>query len=407
MRLSFDLRVILATLVACAALSAQLAPSRVMTAPDQEPPKPAAQQQPGQTVTMQQVPQPGTQPQNAPATDAPRLTDSGAFIMPNASLTEMIDLLAKRLKINYIIDPAVKGTVSIFTYGEVKPVDYMPLLETILRVNGSAMVKVGDLYRIVPVGRINQLPLAPMVNVDPKTLPADERMVMNLIFLKYATATEIQNLVKPFLGEGAYVSVYEPANLLVMEDNARSMKRTMDLIALFDSDQFAGQRVRLFELENSRPSELQKELESVFKAYALSDKASSVKFIPVDRINTIIAVAPNPGIFTQVESWISKLDIAVKVSAGAVNSYVYRLKYARADTVAMAIMALYSGNPFAMIGLAQMMNQAGPNGANGGGMYGGGMYGGGMYGGMGYGGMGYGGLGGGFGGLGGGGGIRY
>jgi general secretion pathway protein D len=76
-----------------------------------------------------------------------------------------------------------------------------------------------------------------------------------------------------------------------------------------------------------------------------------------------------------------------------VDNYAYRLKYGRAEIVAMAIMALYSGNPFAMIGLAQMMNQAGPNGANGGGMYGGGMYGGGMYGGMGYGGMGYGGIG--------------
>jgi general secretion pathway protein D len=361
MRLSFDLRLILATLVAGAALSAQVAPSRVIGPPDPpEPPKPPTQQQPGQPATqvvVQQAPQ--------PATDAPRLTDSGAFIMPNASLTEMIDLLAKRLKINYIIDPAVKGTVSIFTYGEVKPVDYMPLLETILRVNGSAMVKVGDIYRIVPVNRINQLPLSPMVNIDPKTLPVDERMVMNLIFLKYATAAEIQNLVKPFLGEGAYVSVYEPANLLLIEDNARSMKRTMDLIALFDSDQFAGQRVRLFELENSRPSELQKELDSVFKAYALSDKGGAVKFIPVDRINTIIAVAPNPGIFTQVESWINKLDIAVKTSSGAVNSYVYRLKYARADTVAMAIMALYSGNPFAMMAMSAMMNQQNMSAGNG------------------------------------------
>ena len=50
------------------------------------------------------------------------------------------------------------------------------------------------------------------------------------------------------------------------------MRRTMDLIALFDSDQFAGQRVRLFEVENSRPSDLQQELDQVFKAYALSDK---------------------------------------------------------------------------------------------------------------------------------------
>ncbi|MEO8596306.1 MAG: type II secretion system secretin GspD [Candidatus Solibacter sp.] len=400
MRQTFFLRLTLTALAANMMLHAQVAPSRVIEPSaeplPQQPPKPATPPagQPGQ-------PAPATQPQTAPAADAPRLTDSGAFVMPNASLTEMIDLLAKRLKINYILDPAVRGTVSIFTYGEVKPVDYMPLLETILRVNGAAMVKVGDLYRIVPVARINQLPLSPMVNADPKTLPDDERMIMNLIFLKYATATEIQNLVKPFLGEGAYMSVYEPANLLLIEDNARSMRRTMDLVALFDSDQFAGQRVRLFEVENSRPSELQHELDQVFKAYSLSEKGSgAVKFIPVDRINTIIAVAPNPGIFDQVETWIGKLDIAVKSSAGSINSYVYRLKYARADTVAMAIMALYSGNPYAMLQMSAMV-QAGNNMTmNGGAGFPGAVGGmGGGYGGMG---GGYGGMGGGYGGMGGG-----
>ena len=35
----------------------------------------------------------------------------------------MIDILAKLLKINYILDPRVKGKVTIYTYGEVKPVD--------------------------------------------------------------------------------------------------------------------------------------------------------------------------------------------------------------------------------------------------------------------------------------------
>ena len=413
MRFPFALRLNLAVLATCALLAAQVAPPRVIAPPDRPdaaPPSVVQPQRPGQPAPQPGQPgaqpaapgaQPPTQPQGAPATDAPRLTDSGAFIMPNASLTEMIDLLAKRLKINYILDPGVKGTVSIFTYGEVKPVDYMPLLETILRVNGSAMIKVGDIYRIVPVNRINQLPLAPIINADPKTLPEDERMVMNLMFLKYATAVEIQNLVKPFLGEGAYISVYEPANLLLIEDNARSMRRTMDLIALFDSDQFAGQRVRLFEVENSRPTDLQHELEQVFKAYALSDKAAgSVKFIPVDRINTIIAVAPNPGIFAQVKTWIDKLDIAVKSSAGSINSYVYRLKYARAETVAMAIMALYSGNPFALMALGALANQQNMSAGNGmggaalmggmGGLNGFQMMGAMMGGGMGYPNMGYG-----------------
>ncbi len=55
----------------------------------------------------------------------------------------------------------------------------------------------------------------------------------------------------------------------------------------------------------------------------------------------------------------------MKSSAGAVNSYVYRLKYARADTVAMAIMALYSGNPFALMALSAMANQQNMSAGNG------------------------------------------
>ena len=37
-------------------------------------------------------------------------------------------------------------------------------------------------------------------------------------------------------------------------------------------------------------------------------KARRCKFIPVDRINTLIAVAPNPGVFVEVKNWIDKLE---------------------------------------------------------------------------------------------------
>jgi general secretion pathway protein D len=266
----------------------------------------------------------------------------------------------------------------------------MQLLQTILRVNGATMVQVGDLWRIIPINGVSALPLAPVVNADPKTLPDDERMVLNLVFLKYTTAADMDKLLKPFYGEGATSSTYEPANLLIIEDNSRSMRRTMDLISMFDADTFAGKRVRLFEIENSRPSDLAKELETVFKAYSLSDKAGNVKFLPVDRINTLIAVAANPGIFADVEKWIDKLDIPVKMTAGTISNYVYRLKYGRAETVAMAIMALYSGDPMALVALAMMNNMASAGGMGG---YGGGM-GMGAYGGMGQfgGGMGMGGM---------------
>jgi general secretion pathway protein D len=354
-------------LAASLVLSAQLAPSRpVGVPPDQPTPQQPA---PGQPAAANPA------DQNAPQSNAPRLAPNGGMILDNVSLVDFIDILAKQLKINYIRDPGVQGRVSVFTYGEVKPVDLMQLLETMLRINGAAMVKVGDIYRIVPVARVNQLPLPP-VREDAKTLPDDERMVLNLIFLKYTTAAEMANLVKPWMGEGGTISVYEPANLMIMQDNARSMRRVMEMINMFDSDTFAGQRVRLFQVENSRPSDLQKELDTVFRAYALSDKNQSVKFIPVDRINVLIGVAPNPGVFERVQEWIRKLDVAVKTSAGQVNDYVYRLRYARSETIAMAIMALYSNNPWALVMLESMsqMNNMGGGGGFGGG-YGGGMQG--------------------------------
>ncbi len=176
-------------------------------------------------------------------------------------------------------------------------------------------------------------------------------MVLDLIFLKYTTAGDMDKVITPFLGEGASHTVYEPGNLIILQDNSRNMRRTLDLIALFDSDTFAGQRVKLYEIEHSRPSDLVKDLDTVFKAYALSDK-TSIKFIPIDRINTLIAVAPNPGVFSQVEEWIEKLDVPVKITAGAVNNYVYRMRYGRAETLAAAIMALYTGNASALIQMA-------------------------------------------------------
>jgi general secretion pathway protein D len=293
---------------------------------------------PGPQPTPQE-PRPA-QPARSATLAAPGQVPAG-LNLENASLIEVIDILARALKINYILDPKVNGKVTINTYGEIKPVDVRPLLDTILRVNGAAMVQVGDLYRIVPLSVVPQLPIPPGVNS--KDIPDDERIVLNLMFLKYVTVAEISKLLEPFLGESAKMTVYEPANLLLILDNGRNMRRTMQLISLFDSDTLAGQRVRLFDVTNGKPTDLVKELDHVFKAFALSEKNATVRFMPIDRINTIIAVAPNPGIFTEVEKWLAKLDIPVKVTAGSIDNYVYRIKYQRAEIVGAAITQLYGG----------------------------------------------------------------
>lgn len=307
----------------------------------------------------------------APAQPAP--TVPGGLNLNNASLLEVINLLAQDLHINYILDASVKGgSVTINTYGAVRDVDLRPLLETILRMNGLAMVQVGNMYRIVPAANIGRQPVSPISEADATKLPDDERLVLNLVFLRYMTSGEMAKVLTPFLGDGAQMTNYDPANLLILLDNSRNMRRTLELISMFDSESFAGQRVRSYTVKNGRPTDMAKELDDVFKAYSFGgEKGGAVRFIALDRINTILAVAPNPGAFTEVDKWIEKLDAPAKIVAGSIDNYVYKLKYARAENVGVVIMQLY-GIPVA----AGMNYGAGGYGAAG---YGAGGYGAGGY----------------------------
>jgi general secretion pathway protein D len=170
----------------------------------------------------------------------------------------------------------------------------------------------------------------------------------------------------------------------------------------------------MFELEHGKPSDVANDLTTIFKNLSMAGKAAPIQFLPIDRLNLLIAISPNPAAFKEVANWIAKLDIEVKPPVGGTDNFVFRVKYGRADSLALAVTLLYStqqDNPAAMMAtmmsmmmiisltsqLSQFTNNAG--GGTGGGVtgLGGGVTG---LGGMGMGGMGMGGMGMGMGGMG-------
>ena len=311
-----------------------------------------------------------------------------------ASLFEVIDLFARQLKINYILDPAVTdGAVTINTYGTLQQSDLFPLFETILRINGAVAVKVGALYRIVPADNATHLPISPQSSlVD--DLPLDEQMILNAIRLRYALAADIAAVLEPFLGEGAKYTVVETSNILLVLDNSRNMRRTMQLIDLLDAEQLDDQRIRLVEVKNGLASMLAQELQNIFSAFSTSEETSAVRFVPIQRINAILVVSANPNMFKEVEKWIAKLDIAT--TTGGIQNFIYRVQYGMATNLAGTLMSLYGygyGGGYGGYGGGYGGYGGGGYGMGGygGGGYGGGGYGGGGYGGGGYGGGGYGG----------------
>src|SRR5262249_14808613 len=157
--------------------------------------------------------------------------------IPNGSLREVVDQLARALKINIIIDPKVNGTISIQTYGEVRNLDARNLLELILRINGFGMVQEGDIFRIVQMKDVLKQPI-PFQRTTGREIPEDDQLMLSLIFLKYVTVEELSKIIDPFTGDNAIMLPYAPANLLFVLDSRRNMRRLMELISLFDSDTF-------------------------------------------------------------------------------------------------------------------------------------------------------------------------
>ncbi|HWF47248.1 MAG TPA: hypothetical protein VG168_09600, partial [Bryobacteraceae bacterium] len=297
---------------------------------------------------------PGSQP--SASSTGPAISGTiqfGGFTLQNASLTEVVDTLARQLKINYILPKGFGGSVTLNTYGDTKSIDARKLLDLILRINGYGMVQAGSVYRIVPLAEISHQPLKPE-RLDNGQIDEEDSPMLNLVFLKYTTADDLAKVISNFQGEGAQIITYQPANLMMILDSRRNMKRTMDLIGLFDDNTLANQRVHSFEIKNSKPSDLAGELEGIFKSISLNpnEKGSPIKFVPVDRINVLLAVAPNPGAFELVGQWIKKLDIPAEIVKGERENYVYRVKYGQAQLLAMVIYALYTGqNPFGGMGM--------------------------------------------------------
>lgn len=292
-------------------------------------------------------------PQDQPAAPAPVISTVN---LQGASLREVIDMLARQLRINVMIDDKVNGTVSISTYGPSVNMDVRNLLELILRLNGAGIIQEGEIYRIVPTKELVTQPFSDIANAA--DIPEDDRTMLNLIFLKYVTVDEISKVLEQFSDERTVIKAYAPANLLFLMDSRRNIKRLMTLIEMFDSDTFAGERIRIYDIKNTLPSELLKDLERVLSSISLDKTTSTVRFLPVDRIGKLIAVAPNPGVFERVEQWIRTLDIPITSSSGLIDTYVYHVNYGRADCLAMSLNQLYMTlNPYAYGAMGMYGNQ--------------------------------------------------
>jgi general secretion pathway protein D len=285
------------------------------------------------------------QQQQEPAQPAPAQEPSGpapiALHLENTDLLQVIGIIAEQLEMNYVVDPQVKGTVNINTLGELRREDLFPLLQMILRVNGATAVQSGNFYRIVPLQNVQRIPLEPMVGQSAADMSPDDRVVMNLLPLKYVSAVDMTKILTPFLSEGGHLFSHEAGNVLVITDSSRSMRRLLELVAQFDTEVFANQRARLYPVQSSSAERLAAELREVFSAYGLSGTGSAIRFVPIARVNSILVVTASPSVYPEVEKWLQQLDQPTR-DAG-VRTFVYKVENGKAEDLANVLSSLLLG----------------------------------------------------------------
>ena len=355
------------------------------------------------SARAQNAPPPAARAADEPAGEAP-LSEEEAMVLnfERADIREVIHSLATALGISYTIDPRIEGQVTIRTAGKIAREDLWPLLNQILRNNGIAAVKVGDVYQILPVAEAKTRAIIPRSKATKSSLTEKDAFAIEVVPVQHVSADEMVNILQPFVTPGGDVLSYPRANLLVITDLQSNIDRLRELITTFDSDVFHNLKTRVFKVQHGDPDELANEILGLLAPYGVTptgEGEGGVYIVPLTRLNSLVAVAFDRTMFDEIEHWLHLLDIPPEEGAGR-QTFVYNVENAKAEDLAGVLNELFGGGGGAGgVGGLGGRPGAAPAGV---GLFGAGGVSGGR-GGVGGGGLGGGGLGGGRGGIGGGG----
>jgi len=257
----------------------------------------------------------------------------------NADLYEVIRELAKHLGINYITEPGIQGTVSIHTAGYLKQEDLFPVFFQILEANGLTAVKEGSLYKIIKFKDASRMPIASRFGDAGSQIPPEDRVIIQIIPLKYISVQEVTKLLTPFISaEGTLVS-HEESNTLLLVDRHVNVMKALKLVEAFDINVFEKINHRIFHLQYADAEETAKSLETVISSYGAGNK-ENVKILPVKRLNMLIVISAIPHVFETVEWMIGQLDVQGHDVDPRI--YVYSVKNGAAEELSDLLNGVFS-----------------------------------------------------------------
>jgi len=246
-------------------------------------------------------------------------------------------ILGEVLQETFVIGPGVSGQVTFSTSKPVSRDQLMPILELLLRWNGAAMVFTEGRYHILPVSEAIRGTLTPVLSDENLAMGYEVRVVP----LEFIGALEMVKILEPYVREGAIVRVDPLRSMIFLAGTQEELRNYQQTVEIFDVDWLAGMSVGIYPLHTVDVESITSELTTIFGMEAESPLAGMFRFVPLERLASIMVITPQEAYLEKAREWIKTLD---RGAAGSgVQLYVYRVKNLEAQVLADYLSQLFGG----------------------------------------------------------------
>ncbi len=257
-----------------------------------------------------------------------------------ADLREVVrNILGDILNESYTIDASVGGQVTIRTSSGIPRDALIATLETLLRMNGAAMVKESGIYKILPAAAVVRGNITPQLGNSQRALPPG--FSVQIVPLRYIGVREMLRILEPFVKDATAVRPDDLRNMLILAGTETELKHLLETIDTFDVDWMAGMSVGLFTLQNADVKAVMTEIDKAIGDRTAGPLAGILKIIPIERLNAFIVITPQPAYLDEAKKWIARLD--QPGSSDGPRFYVYSLQNTRAEKLAPLLQQAFSG----------------------------------------------------------------
>lgn len=284
-----------------------------------------------------------------PAVEDPALADERVYVnFEQVDIRVMLKTVGELTGVNFVVDDNISGTVTLISPTTIRLDEIYKVMESVLDVKGYAAVPTGagNLVKIVPRADAVRKNLEVRVGADPSEIPENDSLVTQLIPLRYAQATEVEQIVKPLLTMGLHMAVHPRTNSILVTDTSANIHHIAKIIRNLDVPG-SREEVTVIGLKYASAEVLSEQISRIMdkdgggvsqpgRTRTASSIETGRRILPDTRTNSLIAVA-NPQDTEMIAALARQLDI--EKPRGTNNVHVVYLENASAEDTAKSLTA--------------------------------------------------------------------